>query len=206
MAIAAYQRGDCTEAAMLCRQILSAQPDEFDALHLLGVLELDGPNVDDAERVLQRAVKVRPNSAEAHSNLGLACAKLKKFEEARKNQEMAIALDSNFPIAFTNLGNVLVQLRLPELAVEAHDRAIRIRPDYVDAYSNRGTALLVSDQPRLKQVSTARFHCGHVIWPPLWAKRLQVSMLANMTRHSKHLMLHLRSIRACPRLFCIAVG
>lgn len=147
MAIAAFQRGDCTEAATLCRQILSAEPDEFDALHLLGVLELDGPSVDDAERVLQRAVKVRPNSAEAHSNLGLACAKLKKFEEARKNQEMAIALDPNFSIAFTNLGNVLLQLQLPELAVEAHDRAIRIRPDYVDAYSNRGTALLVSGRP-----------------------------------------------------------
>ena len=54
MAIAAYQRGDCTEAATLCRQLLSVQPDEFDALHLLGVLELDGPSVDDAERVLQR--------------------------------------------------------------------------------------------------------------------------------------------------------
>ena len=67
-AIAAYQRGEYGEAKMLCRQILRDRPDHFDALHLLGVLELDGPRVDDAKKALQRAVKVQPRSAEAHSN------------------------------------------------------------------------------------------------------------------------------------------
>ncbi|MGB6436395.1 MAG: tetratricopeptide repeat protein [Bradyrhizobium sp.] len=142
-AIAAYQRGDYGEAKMLCRRILRDRPDHFDALHLLGVLELDGPRVDDAEKFLQRAVKVQPRSAEAHSNLGLAWAKLKRFEEARKCQETAIALNPNSPTALTNLGNVLMRLRRYELAVEAHERAIRLKPDYADAYNNRGMALLL---------------------------------------------------------------
>ncbi|MGA7719246.1 MAG: tetratricopeptide repeat protein, partial [Bradyrhizobium sp.] len=142
-AIAAYQRGEYGEAKMLCRRILRDRPDHFDALHLLGVLELDGPRVDDAEKFLQRAVKVQPRSAEAHSNLGLAWAKLKRFEEARKCQETAIALNPNSPTALTNLGNVLMRLRRYELAVEAHERAIRLKPDYADAYNNRGMALLL---------------------------------------------------------------
>ena len=145
-AIAAYQRGQYDEARTLCRQILRDLPDHFDALHLLGVLELDGPRVDDAEKALRRAVKVQPRSAEAHSNLGLACARLKRFEEARKCQETAIALNPDFPTALTNLGNVLMRLRRYELAVEAHERAIRLKPDYADAYNNRGMALLLLGQ------------------------------------------------------------
>ena len=83
--IAAYQRGKHDEARMLCRQILSAQPDHFDALQLLGVLEIDGPRLEEAAQFLQRAVKVQPSSAEAFANLGLASFKLGRFEEARKS-------------------------------------------------------------------------------------------------------------------------
>src|SRR5579863_5973840 len=78
-AIAAYQRGQHDEARALCRKILRDRSDIFDALHLLGFLELDGPRVEEAEKLLRRAVKLQPRSAEAHSNLGLACAKLKRF-------------------------------------------------------------------------------------------------------------------------------
>jgi predicted O-linked N-acetylglucosamine transferase (SPINDLY family) len=145
-AIAAFQRGELGEAQMLCRQILRDRPNEFDALHLLGVSELNCLHFEEAEKFLQRAVKVDPRSAEAHSNLGLACAKLKRFEEARKCQEMAIALNPNFPTALTNLGNVLMRLRRYQQAVEAHDRAIRLEPDYADAYNNRGMALLLLDR------------------------------------------------------------
>jgi predicted O-linked N-acetylglucosamine transferase (SPINDLY family) len=141
-AIATYQRGQYDEARKLCRQILRDRADHFDALHLLGFLELDGPRVDDAEKFLRRAVDVQPRSAEAHSNLGLAYAKLRRFEEARKCQEKAVALNPNFPTALTNLGNVLMRLRRYEEAAEAQDRAIRLKPDYADAYSNRGMALL----------------------------------------------------------------
>ena len=142
-AIAAYQRGQYDDASALCRQILRDQPDLFDALHLLGFLELDGPRSDEAERLLRRAVKVQPGSAEAHSNLGLACAKLKRFEEARTCLETAIALNPNFAMALTNLGNVLMRLRRHEEAVAAHDRAIQIQPDYADAHNNRGMTLLL---------------------------------------------------------------
>ena len=141
-AIAAYQQGQHDEARALCRKILSERPDIFDALHLLGFLELDGPRVAEAEKLLRRAVKVQPRSAEAHSNLGLAYAKLERFEDARQCQETAIALNPNFPTALTNLGNVLMRLGQHDQAIEAHDRAIRLKPDYADAYNNRGASFL----------------------------------------------------------------
>ena len=179
-AIAAYQLGQYSEAKTICRQIVRDWSDHFDALHLLGVLELDGPAVDDAEKFLRRAVKVQPRSAEAYSNLGLACAKLKRFDEARTCQETAIALNPNFPTALTNLGNVLMNLQRYELAVDAHDQAIRIKPDYADAYSNRGMALLL-----LERISEAdeSFDRALALQPRHLAALVGKAMVSRRLRH-----------------------
>jgi predicted O-linked N-acetylglucosamine transferase (SPINDLY family) len=142
-AVAAYRAGKVADAATLCRRIIEMLPDHFDALRLLGVIELDCGRFNEAEQALNRAVAANPRSAEAHSNLGLALFKLSRFEQARKCQEKAIALQPNFPTALTNLGNTLMRLRHFEQAVQAHDKAIRFKPDYGDAYVNRGMALVL---------------------------------------------------------------
>ena len=142
-AVTAYRAGKAAEAAALCRRIIEIIPDTFDALHLLGVVELEGGNSAEAERALTRAVDANPRSAEAYSNLGLALFNLGRFEEARRLQEKAIVLQPNFATARTNLGNTLMRLNRLEQAVQAHDEAIRIKPDYSDAYVNRGMALLL---------------------------------------------------------------
>ncbi|MBV9563763.1 MAG: tetratricopeptide repeat protein [Bradyrhizobium sp.] len=145
-AIAAYRAGRHADAQAVCGRILDDLTDHFDALHLLGVSELDCGRFDEAEKVLARAVGVDPRSAEANSNLGLAHYKLKRNDEARKCQEKAVALKPNFPTAWTNLGNALMRLRLYDKAIEAHDRAIRQKPDYADAFCNRGMAELLLDR------------------------------------------------------------
>jgi predicted O-linked N-acetylglucosamine transferase (SPINDLY family) len=145
-AVAAYRQGRQSEVQALCRQLLNDLPDHFDALHLLGVSELDSGRSDEAEKWLARAVSVDPRSSEAYSNLGLTLFRLQRYEEARKCQERALVLNPNFPMALTNLGNTLMRLGLGEQAVDAHDRAIRLKPDYGDAYCNRGMAQLLLDR------------------------------------------------------------
>lgn len=142
-AIAHYRVGKLPDTQALCRQILKDLPEHFDALHLLGVCDLECRQFEGAESTLARAVSVAPRSAEAHSNLGLALFNLKRYDDARKCQDRAIALKPNFPTALTNLGNALMRLKLLEQAVAAHDRAIQLKPDYADAYCNRGMALLL---------------------------------------------------------------
>jgi predicted O-linked N-acetylglucosamine transferase (SPINDLY family) len=142
-AVLAYRSGRHAEACALCRRIIEVLPDRFDALHLLGVVELECGHGTEAERALARAISVNPRSAEAHSNLGFALFKLDRFEQARKCQEKAIALQPNFPTALTNLGNTLMRLGLVEEAIAAHDKALRLKPGYGDAHVNRGMALLL---------------------------------------------------------------
>jgi predicted O-linked N-acetylglucosamine transferase (SPINDLY family) len=179
-AITAFQRGQHAEAQTLCRQILRDRPNEFDALHLLGVSELNCLHFDEAEKYLKRAVKVDPRSAEAYSNLGLASAKLKRFEEARKCQERAVALNPNFPTALTNLGNVLMRLRRHELAVEAHDKAIGLKPDYADAHNNRGMALLLLER---NAEAGASFDRALSLQPRHMAALVGKAMVSTILRH-----------------------
>ncbi len=142
-AFSAYREGRHAEVQALCRRVLGELPDHFDALHLLGVSTLDCGRFQEAEDILAQAMRLDQRSADACSNFGLVCFKLKRYDEARIWQERAIALRPDFPTALTNLGNTLMSLRLFEQAVETHDRAIRLKPDYAEAYCNRGMAQLL---------------------------------------------------------------
>ncbi|WP_246789694.1 tetratricopeptide repeat protein [Bradyrhizobium sp. CCBAU 51765] len=145
-AASAYGQGRYAETEALCREILKALPDHFDATHLLGLCAHDGRRLAEAQQLLERAIALDPRSHEAHSNLATVYFDLKKFDDARRCQERALALKPNFPLALTNLGNTLLHMKLAEQAIELHDRAIKLKPDYADAFCNRGMAELMMGQ------------------------------------------------------------
>ncbi|NUR13464.1 MAG: tetratricopeptide repeat protein [Bradyrhizobium sp.] len=142
----AHGQGRHAETEALCRQVLQAVPDHFDATHLLGLCAHQSGRLGEAQQLLERAVALDPRSHQAHNNLAAVHFVLQKFEAARTCQEKAIALKPNFPPALTGLGNTLLQMNLPEQAIELYDRAIRLKPDYADALCNRGLAELALGQ------------------------------------------------------------
>ncbi|MGY4460377.1 tetratricopeptide (TPR) repeat protein [Bradyrhizobium sp. LB13.1] len=141
-AASAYGQGRYAETDALCRQILQAVPDHFDATHLLGLCVRHGGRIEEARQLLERAVAIDPRSHEAYNNLATVHLDLKQFDAARACQEKAIALKPNFVLALTSLGNTLLHLSLPEQAIELYDRAIALKPDFADALCNRGIAEL----------------------------------------------------------------
>ena len=145
-ASSAYDQGRYAETDALCRQILQAIPDHFDALHLLGLCVQQGGRLEEAQQLLERAIAIDPRSHEAHSNLATVYFVLQKYDAARACQEKAIALKPNFAPALMGLGNALLQMNLPEQAIEMYDRAVRLKPDYADALCNRGLAELAMGQ------------------------------------------------------------
>ncbi len=64
--------GRLAEAARCYRSVLDRQPDNADALHLLGVLLYQNGRLNEAIRMIGRAVAVRPGEAAYHANLALA--------------------------------------------------------------------------------------------------------------------------------------
>lgn len=70
LALAAQQRGDLERAATLYRQALQAEPDNIDALHMLGVIHFTRGDLVAAERLIRRADGLCPLPVpEIHHNL-----------------------------------------------------------------------------------------------------------------------------------------
>ena len=62
--------GRLMEAEAVCRQILQAQPNLPEAEHLLGVIAHQNGKLGEAIEHVQRAVKLAPQVALFHANLG----------------------------------------------------------------------------------------------------------------------------------------
>jgi predicted O-linked N-acetylglucosamine transferase (SPINDLY family) len=136
-----HKAGLLTEAQAAYRQLLELAPDQFVALHLLGVLESQAKNYQQAEILLSRAVAVDPRSPEAQMSRGVALNGLQRHDEARESYKKAIALRPNYAVALSNLGNVCLALDLHHEALESFDKALAIDGNLADAHNGRGWAL-----------------------------------------------------------------
>src|SRR5215470_451465 len=140
-AIAAYKHGEFSLAERLCRTIIAAKPDFFDALHLLAVVETKLGRLNDALTSYDRALAVRPDYAEALSNRGATLDELRRFEDALASYDQALRVRPNFAEALSNRGLTLHELKRFDEALSSYDQALAVRPDYAEALRNRGLTL-----------------------------------------------------------------
>ena len=67
-----HQQGKLKEAQAIYKQVLQIQPNNFDALQLLGALMVLTKNYSQAIEYLTKALHIRPDYAEGHYNQGAA--------------------------------------------------------------------------------------------------------------------------------------
>src|SRR5947209_13359764 len=65
-----YRRGNYGQAERVCRQIIEARPGNADAHNILGVTLAALGRSKEAVAELQRAIKINPQAASYHANLG----------------------------------------------------------------------------------------------------------------------------------------
>src|SRR6266508_3233476 len=139
--LALHQAGRLAEAEQNYLQILKAQPNQFDCLHLLGVIFYQRGNHAEAVRQIDIALKINPKVASAHNNRGNALKELKRFDEALASYDKALALKPDYANAFYNRGSALQELKRLDEALASYDKALALKPDYANAFYNRGSAL-----------------------------------------------------------------
>ena len=141
-ALEAHGAGRLGEAEFYCRLVLAAEKKQFDALHLLGMIEFQRGRFDEAYQLFRRALKINPRSVQANTNLALVLAQLDRYSQALVSLDKALAIEPDNLLTLNNRGHVLWRLKRQEEALESLDRALAINPNYADALCNRGNALV----------------------------------------------------------------
>ncbi len=141
IALEHHKAGHRQAAEQIYQQILSVDPHQPDAIHLLGVLAHELGRHELAAEHIRRAISLRGDAGVFHVNLGNALKAQGKSAEAIASYRRAIELKPDFAEAHNNLGSVFkAEGRLDE-AVACYRKAIALRPDFAEVYNNLGAAL-----------------------------------------------------------------
>ena len=136
-------------------------PADLNALVELAQREQQAGRLAKAAAACRKILTIRPDAAEAHSDLGIILAQQGQLADAAAQFARAIALKPNLPLAHYNLAGVLCQLGRLDEAAAHFEEVIALRPDYPDAYGNLAIVLgnlgkLEAAAARMKQAIALR--------------------------------------------------
>lgn len=140
-AISLHQQGRLVEAEAAYKTILNADPNEFDALHMLGIINAQRNSFEEAERLIRRALAVDPNIPPCLKNYGGVLCNLQRFAEAVEAFTSAIKLAPNYPPLYLARGDAFLALKRVDEALSDYDKALALQPDLADAWLARGNIL-----------------------------------------------------------------
>ena len=124
---------DAEKMALLIAQEFPKHPFSW---KILGALYVKSGRNSEAVNANQTAVVLSPQSAQAHSNLGITLRKLGRLSEAEASYTQAIALKPDFAEAHYNLGITLQELVRLDEAEASYVQAVALKPDYAYAFWN----------------------------------------------------------------------
>jgi tetratricopeptide (TPR) repeat protein len=140
--LANFQRGQHEIARDLALSITKKFPDYPLSWKVLGAVCEQARQMEDALIANQIAVRLDPEDAESHSNLGNVHNRLDKFEEAEASYKQAIKLKPDYTEARYNLGTMLEGLGRLEEAEKCYRQAININKDFNEAIGRLGFVLM----------------------------------------------------------------
>jgi predicted O-linked N-acetylglucosamine transferase (SPINDLY family) len=136
-----YQQGKIEPAFEIFKKIISIEPTNFEALHIMGVILIGVNQHQMAIDFLKRAIKVNSKNSDAFYNLGLAYDSFNQKNNAIESYQKAVLINSRNYKAYNNKSKSERELGLYDIAIVSAEAAIRIKPDYLEAHYNHGIAL-----------------------------------------------------------------
>ncbi len=136
-----HKAGELVKAEALYKAILQAEPEHFDALHMLGVVHLQTGRKEEALRLIDLAVTINPQAPIAFNNRGNALQSLDRYQDALASYDKALALKSDYDEALKNRADVLKALGRYDEALVFYGKALDINSRFAEAYNNRGILL-----------------------------------------------------------------
>lgn len=124
----AFDNKEYDKAVVLFRQIVTDDPQDFQAWTELGTVNLVQKNLDEAERSYQHATEIRPTFFLALLNLGRLRLQQKNFDGAIDALSQAVTVQPTSPEANYFLGEAYLQVKKGSKAVRYLNEALRLDP------------------------------------------------------------------------------
>jgi tetratricopeptide (TPR) repeat protein len=131
-AVALHQTGQAATAEGMYRRILAVDPQNPDALYLLGAVFFNCALPEEAIRSTRRAVTANPRHAQAHFNLGHILRNRKRLDEAVMHYDAAARLSPGFAATWEGLARTLIDLGRYAEAEDPLVRAVTNTPQSAD--------------------------------------------------------------------------
>jgi len=190
MATGHHSAGRLPEAEGIYRQILAQEPQQPQALQLLGVLAHQVGRSDLALDYLHQSLAVLPNDADAHINITEVFRALGRLDEAVGAGRRATELVPASPAAWLNYGTALKDRKSNDEAAAALEKAIELEPLYSRAFNNLG--IVRQNQERFPEAFAAYHRAieleptSHDAWNNLGTAHLEQNRLAEAVDSFRH--------------------
>ncbi len=131
--VTCHQQGQLEKAVECYRVILDDDPENAEALHLLGVCALQYGKFDQAIELIERALSFRPEAAAYYNNLAAAYHHKKNFSKSEEYYLKTIELQPNYVDAHNNLGNLYREINELSKARDQYIKALSFEPELESA-------------------------------------------------------------------------
>jgi tetratricopeptide (TPR) repeat protein len=120
--------GQVEHAKSNCRAFLDNHPNDINVLGLLGAILLKLGRPADAKPILEKTIRLEPNFAKPHEDLGMLFLHEGETEKAVGYFQNAIRLDGSQAGAYSGLAKALARLGDNEAAEEARQKYLKLSP------------------------------------------------------------------------------
>jgi predicted O-linked N-acetylglucosamine transferase (SPINDLY family) len=145
-AVRQHQSGQLREAEALYRQIVAAQPNHADALHMLAIALQQLGRGAEAVHTLRHAIGINPQAPDYHANLGSILAAQRQSEAAAAEFRAALALKPDLAEVHNGLAKLLQSQSQFDEAIGEFRQALALRPVFGEAHSHLADVLKETGQ------------------------------------------------------------
>lgn len=140
------QAGRLAEAETLFREVVAADPTDYNAAFRLAVLYMHAGRNDEAAAAYQRLIAQDPRNASALANFGTVLQALGRVDEAERRYREAVVANPALSAAQANLAVLLEHQGRLDDAIDAYRALLRIDPEDMRALPRLPALLLSRDR------------------------------------------------------------
>ena len=136
--ISLYQQGQLEVVAIRAEALVTSLPDSVLLRNIIGVVNMGLKRFKAAENAFREALRLNPEYADAHNNLGAVLKEQGQLDDAAKSYKRALEIKPDYADAHNNLGVIMQEQGNLNEALQCYKQALKINPNYAQPYCNIG--------------------------------------------------------------------